>query len=78
MKQVTKELLAFDGKRKVEIFRREDGSYGFEVLRFSDAPTELSWIPYGRFSECFVPDEQTAESEARGRVDWLRDYASGD
>lgn len=77
MKQITKELLAPDGKRKVAIYCREDGSYGFEVLRFSHEPTELSWIPYGRFSECFVPGEQTAESEARSRVDWLRVHASG-
>ncbi len=77
MEQVTKVLLAADGRRKVEIFRREDGSYGFEALRYGEAPTELSWIPYGRFAECFVPDEPTAESEARGRVDWLRDQANG-
>jgi hypothetical protein len=73
MKLSVKELLARDGKRKVQVFRREDGSFGFEALRYSDEPLELCWVPYGRFSECFAGDAQTAEAEARGRVDWLRD-----
>ncbi len=76
MRSVVNELVARHGKRKVQIFRREDGSFGFEALRFSDDPQELCWIPDGRFSECFAEDEQTAEFEARGRVDWLRDNES--
>lgn len=72
MKDVVKELVARDRKRKVQIYRREDGSFGFEARRFSEEPRELCWIPYGRFSECFAADLQTAEFEARGRVDWLR------
>ena len=67
-----KQLVAPDGKRKVEIFRREDGTFGFTSLRFSDDPRERCWIPHGRFSECFAPDAQTAEFEARSRVAWLR------
>jgi hypothetical protein len=73
MRSIVKELVARDGKRKVQIFRREDGSFGFEALRFSDEPLEMCWIPYGRFSECFAGDEQKAESEARSRVRWLQD-----
>ena len=74
MTSVVKELLSCDGTRKVEIFRREDGSFGFEALRFSEEPPEHCWIPYGRFSECFASEEQTAESEARGRIDWLKNH----
>jgi hypothetical protein len=73
MRSIVKERVARDGKRKVQIFRREDGSFGFEALQFSEEPLELCWIPYGRFSECYAADEQTAEYEARGRVDWLRE-----
>jgi len=73
MRSIVKELISPDGKRKVRIFRRENGSFGFEALRFSDEPLEVCWIPDGRFSECFVGDEQTAESEARGRILWLQD-----
>ena len=73
MKSVVKELLADNGTRKVQIFQREDGSFGFEAFRLSDDPFEMCWIPYGRFSECVARNEQIAEREARGRVDWLRD-----
>ncbi len=76
MRTVVKELVARDGKQKVEIFRRDDGSFGFAVLRFSDESLELCWIPYGRFSECFADDKQTAESEARSRVDWLQGHGA--
>ena len=71
MKQIVKELLAPDGTRKVQVFQRDDGSFGFESLRFSDHPLEMSWIPHGRFSECFAPSAEIAEHEARSRVDWL-------
>ncbi len=62
-----------DGKRKLLVFRRDDGSFGFQSLRFSEEPLEMCWIPDGRFSECFAPTMDIAEREARGRVAWLRD-----
>ena len=70
---IVKEIVAPDGKRKVRIFRRDNGSFGFESLRFSEEPREMSWIPHGRFFECFALSAKLAEREARGRVDWLRD-----
>lgn len=73
MMTIVNELVAPDGKRKVQVFRRDDGSFGFESLRFSEEPLEMCWIPHGRFSECFAPTADIAEREARGRVDWLRD-----
>ena len=73
MDSIVKELTARDGKRKVRIFRREDRSFGFEALRFSDEPLEMCWIPDGRFSACVAESQEVAEREARGRVDWLRD-----
>ena len=72
MNTIVKELLAPDGKWKVQVFRRGHGSFGFESLRFSEEPLEMCWIPHGRFSECFAPSADIAEREARGRVDWLR------
>lgn len=77
MKTQINELLSPDGKWKVRIFRREDGSFGFESLRLSEEPLEMCWIPHGRFSECFAPTAEIAEREARGRVDWLRDVGHG-
>jgi hypothetical protein len=69
VKQIVKELVASDGTRKVQIFQRDDGSFGFESFRFSDDPLERCWIPHGRYSECFAPSAEAAEFEARGRVD---------
>jgi hypothetical protein len=72
MKTVVKEMTSSDGTLKVQIFRRDAGTFGFDQWRFSDEPRELCWIPFGRFSECVAPDQQTAEQEARDRVEWLR------
>jgi hypothetical protein len=71
VKTIIKELMASDGTRKVQIFQRSDGSFGFESLRFSDDPLEMCWIVQGRYSECFARSAEAAEHEARGRVDWL-------
>ena len=71
-RRVERELMAADGKRKVEIFRRHNGTYGFTVLRWSEEPLEKCWVPFGRYSECFALDAATAEAEARSRVEWLR------
>jgi hypothetical protein len=72
MKTVVKELVSRDGTLKIRIYRREAGTFGFDQWLFSDEPREHCWIPHGRFSECVAPDEQTAEHEARDRVEWLR------
>lgn len=73
MRSIIKELISRDGKKKVRIFMREDGSFGFEALQFSEEPLEMTWIPEGRYSECYAGDEHTAEFEARSRVHWLQD-----
>ena len=71
-RHVERELVAADGKYKVEIFRRDNGTYGFAVLRWSEDPAERCWLPFGRYSECFAPDADSAVTEARSRVEWLR------
>lgn len=73
MKSTIKEILSVDETRKVVIVRRDDGTFGFEALRFSNDPLEICWIPTGRFSECITDSVESAECEARGRVEWLRD-----
>ena len=67
-----KELISRHGTLKVHIFRRETGTFGFDQWLFSDEPGEHCWVPHGRFSECVAPDAQTAEQEARDRIEWLR------
>jgi hypothetical protein len=76
MKAAVKELMSQDGTRKVQIFRRDDGSFGFESWRFSDEPLEGCWIPDGRYAEHVAPTQEIAEREARSRVDWLREAGS--
>jgi hypothetical protein len=73
MRIVIKEILATGGKRKVQIYQRDDGSFGFGALQFSEDPLENCWIPHGRFSECIALSAEIAEREARGRIDWLAD-----
>ena len=58
-----------DGNKKVEIFQREDGSYGFIDWHY-DSEAD-AWFPHGRHSECFASTEEIVLREARGRVDWL-------
>jgi hypothetical protein len=72
-RHVEKELMAADGKHKVEIFRRDNGTYGFTVLYWSEDSFEKCWVLFRRYSECFAPDAATAEAEARSRVEWLSD-----
>lgn len=67
-----KEILDATGRRKVKIVQCADGSFGFSAWMFSDDPLGRCWISNGRYSECYAPDADRAEFEARGRVDWLR------
>ena len=69
MNVVVKTILSADGLRKIEIFRRPDGSYGFEGYRFSHEPREGCWLPYG-FHGSRTDDVALAEREALGRVNW--------
>lgn len=55
--------------RRVIIFRRDDGSFGFEDQHYCD---EQCWIPTGRYSESFCDSAERAEAEARSRVHWLQ------
>jgi hypothetical protein len=58
-------------KRRVIVFRRDDGSFGFDEERFSDEPLEMAWIPFGRYSVCRCDTVERALVEARSRVAWL-------
>lgn len=70
MKEEVVHILYDAGRgRRVEIFRRENGSFGFSVWRY--AADERVWIPWGRYSECFIDSAAAAEREARERVEWL-------
>lgn len=68
--RVIREIHSKKRDRKVCIFQREDGSYGFEEWSFSDDPFENTWLPITR-GATFAPDLEIALREAYGRVSWL-------
>lgn len=74
MHRIVKELVSEDGRRKVVIFERPDGTYGFQPELFAE--DEQAWCPQRGFSIPYLPDLATAVREARGRVEWLREQAS--
>jgi len=66
-------LSSRDGSRKVEIFERPNGTFGFTELKYSDE--EDAWFPVGKYSESIVHSLDAAVAEACGRVRWLSDDA---
>ncbi|MEP6919856.1 MAG: hypothetical protein ABI967_01940 [bacterium] len=55
-----------DGARKVEIFQREDQTFGFAELEFGS--DENSWYPVGKYSFALIDSVDNAVSEAKGRI----------
>jgi len=64
-----KTLFSKDGLRKVDFFRRSDGTFAFEEWHFLGE--ENTWAPFGKRSLPLCDSLERAEAEARGRVDWL-------
>jgi hypothetical protein len=58
-----------DGTRRVEIYRRDRGTFGFRELRWD--PVESSWVSVGRYAESFSDSVDHTLLEARSRVPWL-------
>ncbi len=68
-----KEIYNADKKRRVIIYRGDSGRYGYEQEYFSEDPFEMCWIQTGRAVAGFYDNAETAEREARGNIDWLKD-----
>ena len=64
-----KTIFSTDRVRKVELFRRSDGTFGFEEWRFDS--DEDTWLPFGRRSLAICDSADKAEYEARDRIEWL-------
>jgi hypothetical protein len=58
-----------DSNHKVEIFQRDDATFGFAELRF--AADENCWFQGGRYSIAIIDTLDSAIREAKGRVSWL-------
>ena len=65
-----------DGGRCVDLFRRPDGTFGFEEYR-REIEDGHGWFPIGFHAEGVYDSEQAAFGEALRRVAWLKDVAPG-
>jgi hypothetical protein len=59
-----------DGDRCVDIFRRPDGSFGFEAYR-RDAEDGRGWFATGGFESVRYDTEFSARRAARENVRWI-------
>jgi hypothetical protein len=75
MRTIIKSHTSPDQTERVEIFIRENGSYGFEVFDWLEDDLGRTWNPRGHNS--YFPNLETAQREAREQAAWLRD-ANGD
>jgi len=57
------------GTRRVQIYQRANGSFGFEEWRFGIE--EQCWYPVSRYSSAVIDTFENAEREARSKVAWL-------
>jgi hypothetical protein len=61
------------GKRRVVIYQRCSGTYGFLEQHFLDGPTEFRWIDVGPTSKIVCDTEEDALREATRHISWLHE-----
>ena len=59
-----------EGNRCVDVFRRDDGTFGFEEFR-RDAEDLRGWFPLHRHSRQVFATEVDALAQARAAVPWM-------
>jgi hypothetical protein len=59
----------------VDVFRRPDGTFGFEEFR-RDVEDAGQWTPLGFYSGSTYPSSQSAYGAAEAAVRWLADILS--
>lgn len=62
--------------RCVDIFRRPDGTFGFEEFR-RDAEDARGWFPIGFFGDTVFESEETAVAAAKRNVPWFGELTHG-
>jgi len=60
-----------DQKRRVIVFRRDDGSFGFEEQQASDNPSKPEWTPTSDHAATRFDAVAGALIAARRHVPWL-------
>jgi len=66
---VVRTLYTPDALRKVEVFERANGTFGFEELHWSDQ--EYSWLLSPVQTNPVLDTADQAVKEAYGRISWL-------
>lgn len=72
---VVESVNAPDGARCVDIFRRDDGSYGFEEYR-RDTEDQRGWFAIGGHAGLSFASVIEARRAAVARVTWLVSYSA--
>lgn len=68
--KVNRSIETPDGGRCIDLFRRPDGSFGFEEYR-RDPEDGSGWHPIGHFAEAVFASEAAALAQACRLVGWL-------
>ena len=68
--KVIRSIEAPGGQLCVDIFRRTDGSFGFELYR-RDPEEGHGWYPVGYFSDRVFASRAATEDAAYSAVPWL-------
>lgn len=68
---VVKSVSDFDDSQCVDIFRHEDGRFGFELYR-RDVESGEGWFPIGFYSGTIFETQQDAWHAALAAVAWLK------
>ena len=74
--EIVRTIRSKDGMRKVDIFRRENGTFGFSDMEYGE--DEGLWFPEEKYSTAFFDSEETALKEVRTRVGWLARELGGE
>ncbi|MBK18169.1 MAG: hypothetical protein CMM52_04945 [Rhodospirillaceae bacterium] len=69
---VLSSIETFEGDRCVDIFQRDDGTFGFDEFR-RDPETRTGWYRTGGFEKAIFSAEEEALAEARKNVVWLNE-----
>jgi|SRR5688572_28951069 len=67
--EVIKIFSSPNGLDRLLIFKRGDGSYGFDHVKWGDYPEEQCWLPWANFAS-FCATEEIAIREGLSRMGW--------
>ena len=73
--KVLRSIETADGGLCVDIFERDDGSFGFEEYR-KDPEDPRGWYPVGGYAGIRADDADAALNQATARIAWLAGLAA--